>query len=162
MNLTLTRTDFDMSYNVIYLSPLPWMVCVTKNRTQLSDFQFQKFIWTSLVTQLGQTWVWSLDWEDPLEKGKVAHSSILAWRIPWTVQSIGSQRVWLDWVTLTFNWSRSTWILFLCYLSEVSFIYFIFLIMECLYLLIQFMPLFTTWVFNKIEWVICLNWQSNY
>ena len=32
-------------------------------------------------------------WEDPLEKGKAAHSSILAWRIPWTIQSMGSQRV---------------------------------------------------------------------
>ena len=43
----------------------------------------------SLVVQLGknlpamqETWVQSLDWEDPLEKGKAAHSSILAWRIP--------------------------------------------------------------------------------
>ena len=34
-----------------------------------------------------------LDWEDPLEKGMATHSSILAWRIPWTVQSMGSQRV---------------------------------------------------------------------
>ena len=34
-----------------------------------------------------------LGWEDPLEKGKATHSSILAWRIPWTVQSLGSQRV---------------------------------------------------------------------
>ena len=32
-----------------------------------------------------ETWVWSLRWEDPLEKGKVTHSSILAWRIPLTV-----------------------------------------------------------------------------
>ena len=47
---------------------------------------------TSLVGQLVQnppamreTWVRSLVWEDPLEKGKAAHSSILAWRIPWTV-----------------------------------------------------------------------------
>ena len=31
-----------------------------------------------------ETWVQSLDWEDPLEKGRVTHSSILAWRIPWT------------------------------------------------------------------------------
>ena len=30
-------------------------------------------------------WARSLDWEDPLEKGKATHSSILAWRIPWTV-----------------------------------------------------------------------------
>ena len=37
-----------------------------------------------------ETWVRSLGWEDPLEKGKATHSSILAWRIPWTVQSMGS------------------------------------------------------------------------
>ena len=30
-----------------------------------------------------ETWILSLDWEDPLEKGKTAHSSVLAWRIPW-------------------------------------------------------------------------------
>ena len=35
-----------------------------------------------------ETWVQSLGWEDPLEKGKATHSTILAWRIPWTVQSI--------------------------------------------------------------------------
>ena len=40
-----------------------------------------------------ETWVQSLGQEDPLEKGKATHSSILAWRIPWTVQSMGSQRV---------------------------------------------------------------------
>ena len=33
-------------------------------------------------------WVQSLGWEDPLEKGKVTHSNILAWRIPWTIQNI--------------------------------------------------------------------------
>ena len=32
-----------------------------------------------------ETWVQSLSWEDPLEKGKATHSSVLAWRIPWTV-----------------------------------------------------------------------------
>ena len=40
-----------------------------------------------------ETWVQSLGWEDPLEKGKATHSSILAWRIPWTIQSMGLQRV---------------------------------------------------------------------
>ena len=33
------------------------------------------------------TWVRSLNWEDPLEKGKITHSSIMAWRIPWTIYS---------------------------------------------------------------------------
>ena len=32
-----------------------------------------------------ETWVRSLGWEDPLEKEEATHSSILAWRIPWTV-----------------------------------------------------------------------------
>ena len=48
--------------------------------------------WASFVAQLvknllamQKTWVRSLGWEDPLEKGKATHSSILAWRIPWTV-----------------------------------------------------------------------------
>ena len=45
-----------------------------------------------------ETWVQSLGQEDPLEEGMATHSSILAWRIPWTeepsgLQSIGSQRV---------------------------------------------------------------------
>ena len=44
-----------------------------------------------------ETWVQSLDWEDPLEKEIAAHSSILVWEIPWTeepdeLQSMGSQR----------------------------------------------------------------------
>ena len=37
-----------------------------------------------------------LGWEDPLKKGKTTHSSILAWRIPWTIQPMGSQRVGHD------------------------------------------------------------------
>ena len=48
-------------------------------------------IWASLVAQLvknlpamQETWVKSLGWEGSLEKGKATHSSILAWRIPWT------------------------------------------------------------------------------
>ena len=50
------------------------------------------YTWASLVAQLLKnppamrgTWVRSLGWEDPLEKGKDTHSTILAWRIPWTV-----------------------------------------------------------------------------
>ena len=52
-----------------------------------------------------ETWLRSLGWEDPLEKGKANHSSILAWRSPWTIQSMGWQRVRHDWVTFTFTFS---------------------------------------------------------
>ena len=43
-----------------------------------------------------ETWVQSLGWEDPLEKGKATHSCILAWRIPWTISSMEAQRVGHD------------------------------------------------------------------
>ena len=54
------------------------------------------------------TWVQSLCREDPLEKGTAAHSSIPAWRMPWTeepggLQSMRSQRVGPDWVTNTYT-----------------------------------------------------------
>ena len=57
-----------------------------------------------------ETWVRSQGWEDPLEKRRATHSSILAWRIPWTeepgrLQSMGSQRVGHNWVTFTFTFS---------------------------------------------------------
>ena len=49
--------------------------------------------------------VWSLDWEDPLEEGMAIHSSILAWKIPWTEEpaglcSKGSQRAGYHWSDL--------------------------------------------------------------
>ena len=51
-----------------------------------------QYSWASLVAQLvknppamQETWVRSLGWEDPLEKGMTTHASILAWKIPWTV-----------------------------------------------------------------------------
>ena len=40
-----------------------------------------------------ETWIQSLGWEDPLEKEKATHFSILAWRISWAVTSMGLQRV---------------------------------------------------------------------
>ena len=55
--------------------------------------------WASLIDELvknppaiEETWVQSLGWKDPLDKEKATHASILAWRIPWTVESMGSQR----------------------------------------------------------------------
>ena len=68
-----------------------------------------QYSWDSLVAQMvknplamQETWVWFLGWEDTLEKGTVTHSTILAWRIPWTeepgrLQSMGSQ----SWTWLT-------------------------------------------------------------
>ena len=72
---------------------------------------FMELYWVSLAAQrlkrlpeMWDTWVQSLGREDPLEKEMATHSSILAWRIPWTeepdgLQSMGSQRVRHDWAT---------------------------------------------------------------
>jgi len=56
------------------------------------------------MQEMEETRVRSLDWEDPLEEGMATHSSILAWRIPWTeepgrLQSMGLQRVGYNRVT---------------------------------------------------------------
>ena len=50
------------------------------------------------LPSMRETWVQPLGWEDPIEKRMATHSSILAWRIPWTeepgrLQSMGLQRV---------------------------------------------------------------------
>ena len=69
--------------------------------------------WASLIAQMvknlsamQETWVQSLGWEDPLEKEMATHSSIPAWRVPWTeepggLQSMGLQRVRHDLATNT-------------------------------------------------------------
>ena len=71
--------------------------------------------WASLVAQMvknppamQETWVQSLGQDDLLEKGMSTHSSILAWRIPWTeepgwLQFMGSQSVRHNWATNTFH-----------------------------------------------------------
>jgi len=62
-------------------------------------YPFQ-YSWATLVAQtvknlpaMQETWVPSLGCKDPPEKGKATHSSILTWRIPRAIQSMGSQRV---------------------------------------------------------------------
>ena len=64
-----------------------------------------QYSWAFLVAQMVknppamlETWVQSLSWKDPLEERMAIHSSVLAWRIPWTdepggLQSMGSQRI---------------------------------------------------------------------
>ena len=79
---------------------------MAKNHMKIcSIFRGLQIKWTSLVVHtvknppaMQETWVRFLGWEDPLEKEMSTHSSILAWRIPWTeefggLQSMGSQRV---------------------------------------------------------------------
>ena len=96
----------------------PALVAFTRGKVWLKINNKHKWVimWSlegrhraSLVAQrlkrppaMRKTWVWSLGQEDPLEKEMATHSSILAWRIPWTeepggLQSMGLQRVRHDW-----------------------------------------------------------------
>ena len=78
----------------------PWMGLGSIILSELCQTEKDKYhmislmceIWASLVAQLvknppamWETWVRSLSWEDPLEKRMATLSSILAWRIPWTI-----------------------------------------------------------------------------
>ena len=74
----------------------------------LAPFSVQQLFRSYLVAQLVKNpsvmqgaWLQSLGWEDPLEEGKAAHCNVLAWRTPWTLQSMGSQSVGRDWATFT-------------------------------------------------------------
>ena len=73
-----------------------------------------QYSWTSLVAQVAkkllamwETWVQSLGWGDPLEKLKAIHSSIPAWRIPWTVYIVHGV-TGQGWVTFTFTFTCPT------------------------------------------------------
>ena len=83
------------------------------------------FNWASLVPQMEknlpavqETWVQSLGWEDPLEKEMTTHSSILAWKIPWTedpvrLQSMQLQIVGHEWLNfLSPSVSAHYWLVF--------------------------------------------------
>ena len=105
---TLTKAVFKYEGEILYRVSLLkcvvkyvkfWNVHVEKwlNSVCLKGFQNDHLMaillfWASLVAQLvknpptvWETWVLSLGWEDPLEKGMATHTSIWAWRSPWTV-----------------------------------------------------------------------------
>ena len=70
-----------------------------------------QYSWAFLVAQLvksppamRETWVRSLSWENPLEKGKATHSSIVAWRMPWTVYPWGHKESDMtEWLSLSLH-----------------------------------------------------------
>ena len=88
----MCKTSFIISYTTSPLRPNFPHFCFY--------FTFELYFPDSLVSLVAQlvknppamweTWVRSLDWEDPLEKGKATHSSILAWRISWTIAPLST------------------------------------------------------------------------
>ena len=104
-----------MEYTHIHIHPWANSKQSNRNKVQYIDLAHngkkKKLFTTSLVVQTvkrlsirWETWVQSLGREDPLENEMAIHSSIIAWKIPWTeepgrLQSMGSQRVGHNWVT---------------------------------------------------------------
>ena len=89
------------------LCPTYWKLKAWKEYMTLSLWVTLYFVvaqWVKNLPATQETWVQSLGWEDALEKGMATHSSILAWRIPWTeepgvLQMMGSQKVRHNWAT---------------------------------------------------------------
>ena len=84
----LCATRVSVPINHYLLEAVVW----TTKITGCGVMHLALIYWASLVAQLvknplamQETWVRFLGWEDPLAKGKATHSSILAWRIPWTI-----------------------------------------------------------------------------
>ena len=76
----MKRIKMKVYYNIVHVSEY------------IENYEYFFLIGASLVTQMvknlpamKETWVQSLGWEDPLEKGTATHSRILAWRISWAV-----------------------------------------------------------------------------
>ena len=79
---------FDLRGQAFNLSPLSMILAMSLSYMDLIMLRYCPFLVAQLVKNLPamrETPVRSLGWEDPLEKGIATHSSILAWRIPWTV-----------------------------------------------------------------------------
>ena len=96
----MVSTIFKKKYKVGRISLCNFKTLYSYSNPHCMYWWRYRYIGTSLVSQkvkclstMWKTWVQSLVWEDLLEKGKATHSSILAWRIPGTVWSMGSQRV---------------------------------------------------------------------
>ena len=115
-NATIITINFEI-FSSPYKTPKPFSSHLlsipsqpSSSRQSLSYLK-ELFYWASLVAQMvrrlpamQETRVPSLGWEDLLEKEMATHSSILAWKIPWTAEpsrlpSMVSQRVGHDWVT---------------------------------------------------------------
>ena len=90
--LSIYRRKCGRRAYLVFLQTINLRLCFTSSQTLTYLSCLYYYFFASLVAQLvknssamRETWVQSLGWENPLEKGKATHSSILACRIPWTV-----------------------------------------------------------------------------
>ena len=129
-----------------------------------------QYSWASPMAQLVKnstamwdTWVQSLGWENLLEKEMATHSSILAWRIPWTEEP---DRLWLQ--RVRHNWVINSLLSYLIYVVCTVYIIFSFKIMQWVCpMLLKYLPqiYFTGYIFHNIVvvWLIkCASINGNW
>ena len=103
--LTLQGSLFSFFNWFFYFSSSLYIICLFLYFFfNLKQYLLTSFSLVKNLPAMQETQVWSLGWEDPLEEEMATHSSILAWKIPWTeepggLQSMGWQRVGHNWVT---------------------------------------------------------------
>ena len=89
LRVTLKKFLYSIRYQDSYLKFMenaPKVFPLIKEQLKMTiSVLFLNLSWERIPSPMWETWVQSLGWEDPLEKGTVTHSSILAWRIPWTI-----------------------------------------------------------------------------
>ena len=112
ISLSIQWLFYPPSIEIEGMQMLNWATDTNGHETDL--FQYIKgfigFLGGSVVKNMSakkKTLVWSLGQEDPLEQGMATHSSILAWRIPWTrgawraaVHGVAKSRTWLKWFSM--------------------------------------------------------------
>ena len=110
-----------------------------------------------------ETWVQSLGWKDPLEKGKTTHSSILAWKIPWTTVHGVTESDTTGWLSLRSSpvacWTPSD----LGDSSSVSYLFGLFYSLwgshgKCTEVVHHSLLHWITFCQNSLLWPICLRW----
>ena len=109
-----TFLELPLNYNLDYLVSEFYSMSSKFGNSSMDRSSRTRSFWKLFIDLVAQmvkhlpampeTWVWSLGWEDPLEKEMATHSTTLAWKIPWTekpcrLQSMGSQSVGHDWET---------------------------------------------------------------
>ena len=113
--LSFTNVETEAHKSLNLMCKLPYLVTLDPRLSHQASLV--AWMVKNLLT-IPETWVLFLGQEDPLEKGMATHSSILAWRIPWTeepggLQSMGSLRGGHDWATslslFTFTQWRRQW-----------------------------------------------------
>ena len=104
LSLFETKSRFTSNFASVLLNMTKRWSIIFKNFGE-NVFTQSEYQMVKNLPAMRETCVQSLGWEDPLEEGMATHSSILAWRIPWTeqpggLQSMGSQRVGHNWSDL--------------------------------------------------------------